>query len=208
MDLAVAFVVLAGVNLMGAISPGPSFVVQARLSAAHSRRAGVFSAFGMGLGAVVWAALSMLGFAILMREAAELYTALRLAGGAYLVYLGVMLWRQAKVPLAEISVVPGGAVSGVGALRVGLFTALSNPKMAAFFASVYMTVLPPDPPLWFKIAACGAAFAVEMIWYTVVALAFSTGAARRAYGRFKVWIDRAAGGVIAALGVGIMVPGR
>ncbi|MFN0042949.1 MAG: LysE family transporter, partial [Alphaproteobacteria bacterium] len=103
MEYVLALAAMAAVNILGAMSPGPAFVFQARLAAAHARRAGVFSALGMGVGAVFWASLCMLGFAILVREASEVYTALRLAGGAYLVYLGVTLWRHARVALSEIS---------------------------------------------------------------------------------------------------------
>jgi threonine/homoserine/homoserine lactone efflux protein len=129
-------------------------------------------------------------------------------GGAYLVYLGVALWRQARVPLSEIAGFARGAMADAAAFRGGLFTALSNPKMAAYFGSVFVAVLPPEPPLWFTLVACVSVFLIEFVWYVVVATVFSTAPARRAYGRFKQWIDRVAGGVIAALGVGIMVPGR
>lgn len=209
MNLALALATVIVVHILGAMSPGPAFVYAARLSVGVSRRAGVFSALGMGFGALVWASLVMLGLAVVLREAAWLYVVLKVAGGLYLIYIGIVLWRTAPSPLRENSAAlqvirPGD----LAAWRGGLLTALSNPKMIVFFASVFFAVLPPDPPLWFKAATLAAVFTNEFLWYTVVALVFSTGAARRAYGRLKIWIDRLAGGVIAVLGLRIMLSER
>ena len=209
MNLWVAFATVVVVHILGAMSPGPAFVYAARLSVAVSRRAGVFSALGMGFGALFWASLVMLGFAVVLREAAWSYTILKLAGGFYLICLGVLLWHAAPRPLREDGAGLGRAgTGGLSACRAGFLTALSNPKMIVFFASVFFAVLPPDPPLWFKVETLATVFTNEFLWYAVVALAFSTGTARRAYGRLKMWIDRLAGGMIAALGLRIMLSER
>ncbi|MFO0996460.1 MAG: LysE family transporter [Alphaproteobacteria bacterium] len=209
-SLAVAFASVVVVHILGAMSPGPAFVYSARVSVAVSRQAGVFVALGMGFAALFWVSLVMLGLAVVVREAEWLYLGLKLAGGLYLFYLGIMLWRAAPQPLREekddasLQAYP----RGLGASWNGFVMAVSNPKMIVFTGSVISAVLPPDPPLWFKVATLAAVFTNEFLWYAVVALVFSTGAARRTYGRFKVWIDRLAGGVIAALGLRIMLSER
>src|SRR5262245_49187599 len=94
-DLALAFATVVAVHILGAMSPGPAFIYAARVSAAVSRRSGVFTALGMGFGALFWASIVMLGFGVVLREAAWLYAVLKTVGGLYLVYLGIMIWRRA-----------------------------------------------------------------------------------------------------------------
>jgi threonine efflux protein len=196
--------ILAALTL-GAISPGPSFVFVVRTSLALSRRDGIAAALGMGVGGVVFAALALLGLQAVLAKIAWLYVALRLAGGCYLLYLAARLWRGAAEPI----VVPGTPDRRPpGRLRsfcLGLATQLSNPKTAVVYGSVFAALLPPAPPAWVLVALPPAIMLIETGWYTVVAAAFSSERPRAAYLRGKRWIDRAAGAVMGALGLRLVI---
>jgi threonine/homoserine/homoserine lactone efflux protein len=201
-----AFASVMLVHLLGAMSPGPAFVFVARTSVAISRRSGVFAALGLGVGAIFWALLTIMGWAILVREAAWLHSVLRIAGGLYLIWLGISLWRSGKQPLAEDGIaVPSGDLA---AFWRGLATQLSNPKIMVFFGSVFIAVLPADPPSWFTPAMLAGILVNECLWYALVARVFSTNFSRRAYGRLKLHIDRIAGGLIAAVGLSLIASER
>jgi threonine/homoserine/homoserine lactone efflux protein len=77
---------------------------------------------------------------------------------------------------------------------------LSNPKTAIVYASVFAAFLPSAPSIRFNLGVISLVFLVEAGWYSLVAMLLSTEAPRRSYLRYKAWIDRAAGGVMVALG--------
>jgi threonine/homoserine/homoserine lactone efflux protein len=84
---------------IGAASPGPSFLVVARLAVSSSRVDGLYAALGMGIGGLIFACLSLLGLHGLLHAVPSLYVVLKVLGGLYLVYLGIRIWRGARRPL-------------------------------------------------------------------------------------------------------------
>ncbi|CAO3378554.1 LysE family translocator [Azospirillum argentinense] len=199
-----ALLSVLGALAIGAISPGPSFVLVARTSIAVSRRAGLAAAVGMGIGGVAFATLALLGLHAVLTQVGWLYLALKIAGGLYLVHLAVRIWRGAAEPIR----VPDGSAEADGILRsfgIGLATQVSNPKTAIVYASIFAALLPASPPGWVLLALPPAVFLVEAGWYAIVAVAFSAGRPRAAYLRSKTWIDRMAASVIGALGVRLVV---
>ncbi|HNB29203.1 MAG TPA: LysE family translocator, partial [Alphaproteobacteria bacterium] len=133
----VAMLSILGTLAIGAMSPGPSFVVVVRASAGLSRRDGLASALGMGCGGLVFAGLALAGLQALLLQVAWLYLVLKVAGGAYLVYLGWRIWRGASTPL----IAEAGAAPASGGWRrsfaIAFATQISNPKTAIWYASVF-----------------------------------------------------------------------
>ncbi|MDM0009238.1 LysE family translocator [Variovorax sp. J22G73] len=200
---------IAGAMALGAMSPGPSFVMVARTAVA-SRTDGLAAALGMGAGGLVFAIAALAGLQAAFLAVPALYLAIKGFGGAYLVYLGVRIWRGARQPLALAEAgtsanAQGSANGGGGRARktflLGLATQVSNPKTAVVYASIFAAFLPHDVPLVLALAVPAVIFCIETGWYTVVALALSSAAPRSAYLRYKLWIDRAAGGVMGLLGL-------
>jgi len=91
---------------------------------------------------------------------------------------------------------------------LGFVTQVSNPKTALVYASVFAAFLPPALPLPAALILPPLVFAIETAWYALVALALSMPAPRAAYLRSKLWIDRIAGGVLAALGLKLIASAR
>jgi len=202
---AVLFSILAAISI-GAISPGPSFVLVSRISIASSRTHGLASALGMGVGGALFAALAVLGLTALLMQFEWLYFILKLLGGAYLVYIAIRIWRGASEPLGLSDASgPSGGISVSRAFLLGLITQLSNPKTSIVYASIFAALMPPAPPLWLLFTLPPMLFCVEAGWYAVVAFAFSGSRARLIYARLKLWIDRGAGAVMGALGLKLIV---
>jgi threonine/homoserine/homoserine lactone efflux protein len=158
----------------------------------------------MGLGGTLFGTLALLGLTALLARAGWLYVGIKLLGGAYLVYLGIAIWRGATSTLTVAAKAPGARAGAARAFWIGLATQMSNPKTAVVYASVFAALMPAHPPLWFVLALPPALFALEALWYAVVALAFSSGGPRAAYLGAKTWIDRVAGSVMAALGLRLL----
>lgn len=188
---------IAGAITLGAMSPGPSFLLVVRTSAARSRADGLAMALAMGVGGMLFAMLALAGVHVVLSSVPLLYAALKALGGAYLIYLGWKIWRNAAHPLDFGSAVESSRRS----FWVGLGTQVSNPKTAVVYASVFVSLLPKEMPLWALLVLPVVIFCIEAGWYSVVALALSSPAPAAAYLRWKRWIDRAAGGVLGLLGV-------
>jgi len=142
-DLVVALLSIAGALSLGTMSPGPSFIMVARTAVGVSRADGLAAALGMGVGGVLFAVLALLGLHVVLTAVTTLYIVFKIAGGAYLVYLGWIIWRGARRPLDfEEKPVRAGRSFGLA-----LLTQLSNPKTALVYASVFVSLLPREVPL-------------------------------------------------------------
>ena len=179
----------------------------ARISIARSRRDGLAAALAMGVGGVILGGLALLGLRTLLMQAGWLYLGLKVAGGTYLLYLGLRLWRGASEAIAVEDAGERAAAQPVRSFAIALATQLSNPKAAVIYGSIFAALLPPQPPLWMCLALPPLILLVEAGWYVVVAVAFSSARPRAAYLRSKRWIDRTAGAVLGALGVRLILEG-
>jgi threonine/homoserine/homoserine lactone efflux protein len=202
---AVVLVAILGSLLLGVISPGPSFVMVAHTSIARSRRHGVASALGMGVGGVAFASLALVGLQALLMQVTWLYLILKIVGGAYLIYIAVHLWRGAPRPFAIAPAAKVGPSSLARTFWLGLATQISNPKTAIVYGSVFAALLPPAPPFWLLTLLPPLIFTLEAGWYVIVAIIFSSDRPRSAYLRSKAWIDRAVSGVMGSLGIRLLV---
>ena len=205
-DIAILMTIAAALAI-GAMSPGPSFVLVSRVAVTASRPNGLAAALGMGAGGAIFGILALAGLSALLQQVEWLHLALKILGGAYLVYLGVRIWRNATTPLVVDDIGAGQKRSITRSFWLGLVTQLSNPKTAIYYASIFAALLPAQPAAWLLIALPPVIFLIEAGWYAVVALAFSARGPRAAYLRSKTWVDRVAGAVLGALGARLFVDG-
>ncbi len=200
---------IASAIAIGAASPGPSFIMVARRAVMSGRGDGLFAALGMGVGGLLFASLALFGLNGLLVAVPQVYFVLKVAGGLYLAYLGVCIWRGAKTALPEASVGSNAlAESKATSFLLALTTQMSNPKAAIIYASVFAAFLPARPSLAFNLSVATVVLFIETGWYALVAIALSAHAPRAWYLRFKSWIDRVAGGVMVALGVKLVTTAR
>src|SRR5689334_5896635 len=155
-----------------------------------SRRSGLISAFAMMLGALAWAAAALYGLQALFAQFAWLYRVFQVAGGLFLIYLAVMIWRHARDPLPEIASVARGSDRQIFARA--LLLQLGNPKIMVFFGSIFLSIVAFD----------------EFTWFALLALMFSGASARAFYRRAKFWLDRIMGGALALLGLRLALSAR
>jgi RhtB (resistance to homoserine/threonine) family protein len=192
---------ILGALLIGAISPGPSFVMVLRTSIALSRPDGLAAAIGMGLGGALFGTLALLGLTALLAQAEWLYMVLKLAGGAYLIYLAICIWRGSHEAVAIPQTAAFNSSTRRRSFSVALMTQLSNPKTAVAYASIFAALLPPEVPAWMILVLPPLIFVIEASWYAVVTFVFSSHRPRSVYVKAKAWIDRMAALVIGGLGL-------
>ena len=210
MSYALALAGLAFANMLGIISPGPAFLMVSRAASGRDLKTAVGLAAGVAVAATSWAAMACFGIALLMARAAALYGAIQLAGGAYLIWLGIAAWRAsrtgARPPAEAAAMPPAPARTGIArAVLTGALLNLGNPKMVIFFTSIFVALLPPQAPLWLRLTVVAIVAVQEISWYTAVAVVFSRPSVQAAYRRASTWIERVLGTVLIGLGLRILV---
>ncbi|HLY55863.1 MAG TPA: LysE family transporter [Stellaceae bacterium] len=193
---------LFAVGTAAAITPGPTFVTVSRIAVERSRMEALLAVAGAATSGVLWAGATILGLSAVFALWPWLETALRIAGGLYLIRLGILFWRSPKGGAEGEPPAPGG-----NAYLCGLTTDLLNPKCLAFFASVFALFIRPEAPDWIRIGAVATVATVSLAVYGTVALMFSTGAARRAYLALRGTIERVSGTVMLGFGLRLLLPG-
>ncbi len=206
MDLTTSIGAIALAIMIGAASPGPSFFVVARISVASGRSSGFAAALGMALASMFFATLALVGLQVVLLNFHWLYTAFKILGGLYLVWLAFRIWQGSKAvgaqSLGENTAMPERSVWR-DFLR-GFTTQLANPKTAIVYAGVFAALLPADPPFWTGFVLIPLLFSIELGWYAIVASLFSMQHPRRLYLGFSSMIDRAAAIIIGGLGVSLV----
>ncbi|RRW21894.1 LysE family translocator [Stutzerimonas stutzeri] len=195
------FMTVALVHLLAVASPGPDFAVVVRESVAQGRRAGSWTALGVGCGIFVHVAYSLLGIGLIVSQSIVLFNLVKWLAAAYLVYLG---WRALRARPMSLEAIDGAnapvARSAWRAFVIGFVTNGLNPKATLFFLSLFTVVISPDTPLLVQ-AGYGLYLAgATALWFLLVAWLFSRGRVRAGFARLGHWFDRLTGAVLIGLG--------
>ncbi|PID36968.1 MAG: lysine transporter LysE [Rhodobacterales bacterium] len=191
---------LVAAQALALISPGPAVLRLMQTSFTKTRAEALLFGLGLSVAAALWAVFAFAGVEALFRALPWLFTGLKLAGGAYLIFIAWKIWHGARAPLAPA---PVGRVRN--AVLSGMLTNFSNPKAALFFSAVFLTLLPPETSLGEKTLVVGTVLAVELIWYGSLSFLLANPKSRSYYLQAKHAIDRSCGVLLGALGLSIIV---
>jgi threonine/homoserine/homoserine lactone efflux protein len=189
------------VHLAAAMSPGPSFLITARTAVARSRADGVKVALGIGLGTIVWSSVALMGLNFLSQQYHWLFIFFRVAGALYLLWIACQIFWHAADPV-EMNWA-GQEIENDPLLR-GFLTQISNPKVAVFFGSIFVAMLPGEVPGWMVVMLIAIVTMNEILWYSVVSLFFGSSPVRRVYLVAKRWIDRVTGAFLGLLSLRLL----
>ena len=194
--------------LLLAITPGPGIFYVAARSLAGGRAEGLASSFGTGLGGMVHVFAGALGVSALVLASAELFTALKLIGAAYLVWLGIRTVQIARRDAAAV-LLQGEAAPPVGprrAFREGVVVEALNPKTAAFFlAFIPQFVSPPSGSVALQFLLLGF---VSVLLNTLADIGVALAASRIRQGatarpHLVRRLREGSGAAMVALGIGL-----
>ncbi len=182
------------------LTPGPNGLLALTHGALYGHRRALWTIGGGMLGFVLLMALSMFGLAALLKASAHALLVLKWLGAAYLIWLGIQLWRAPPLHLTPLQA--AAPRPGVQLSRQGLLSALSNPKVILFFGAFLPQFLDPTRSLWLQFAVMAGTFAlVEGIVEYLLA---------RTAQRTRPWLERAGsgfnrccGGLFAAMGLAL-----
>ena len=226
-----SYLVLLSVWFAAICSPGPDLLCLVRI-ATRSRARGLAAAAGIVAGIVVWLVLTLAGLGALLAAAPWLLSALQIAGGAYLIWMGVSAVRAGARQLrsgggsplppndAHLSADPpprGPRPESAGpdrrrpglrgAFLQGLFTNLSNPKAVIFFGAVFSRFVTPGMGLADQIFMVVVLAAVSLAWFGGVAWGLGLPRFADTLHRAGPWIDVVSGAVFLVLATVIIAEG-
>ncbi|MDR3413353.1 MAG: LysE family transporter [Formivibrio sp.] len=193
---------VATITILAVISPGADFAMVTRNSIILSRRAGMLTAAGIALGTLVHVGYSMAGIGLLVSRSIILFNTLKFTGAAYLIYLGIAMLRSEKADTSPVqkTVMP---LSDLAALRIGFLTNALNPKTTLFVVALFTQVISPRTPFVTQLGYGLFISLTHLAWFTLVAYAFSSEAARRFVASSRHIIERSIGAVLVTLGLGL-----
>jgi len=189
--------------LFGAMSPGVSFLLVARTAMSSSRRVALSVAAGLGFGALIFAVIALAGLHTLLTLVPSLYTALKVAGGCYLLWLALKILRRPSNRVNDSATID--EVSASKAFLTGVLTQISNPHTALVFASIFSAALSKNIQPAMYIILPLMAFVIDVLWYAIVVCLLSSDGPRLAYIKYRKFIDKLSGGVMAFLGLRLLL---
>jgi threonine/homoserine/homoserine lactone efflux protein len=204
-----AFFAVAAVVI---IAPGPDTVLVTKNALLHGRGAALATSLGVNAGLAIWSLAAAFGVAAVVRASAFAFTALKLVGACYLAWLGLQALRAAW--RREAHAVDGGglprrALSSLGGFRQGLFSDLSNPKIAVFFTGLLPQFVSSRHAVLGPFLLLGGLFVLmTLTWlcaYALVAARVSTVLTRP---RVKAALDGITGVVLVGFGVRLALERR
>lgn len=188
------------IALIGMMVPGPDFFLITSLALSRGRSAGILAAAGIAAGVVIWSGLSVFGLGVILNQMRWLVAAVRIAGGIYLVYLGLQLWRASFARRQSEPSRLAAPDREKNAFVIGFATNITNPKAMAFFTSVFALALPPGTSITTQTAIVAIVSFMPVLWFGFVAAVLSLPVMRKTYLQWGKWIDRFAGTFLAFFG--------
>jgi threonine efflux protein len=189
------------VYLVGVMIPGPNFVAVTQQAVSVGRMHALALVLGIVLVNIFWASAAILGLATLFAVFPWLASGIKLAGALYLIAIGLQLLLTKPPTSVDSRTTRDESQSYASAFLQGVLVNIANPKSIAFYGSVFAAATPQDLSTFTFVAMIGVVAIVATVWYSLVAIAFSTVPVSRWFKSNLVWFNRCCGMVFVALGL-------
>src|SRR6266699_5491123 len=158
--------VFIGIAMVSTVTPGPDMALVTRVVFGRGRVAAWLTSLGVVSGHLLWGLASALGVTAVLSASAILYTTLRFAGAAYLIWLGAQALFSR--PPAQQAKTMSPVTNTAGAYRQGLINDLLNPKIGVFYTTFLPQFIGPGQPVFLTSIMLAAIFAVIVaIWLAI-----------------------------------------
>lgn len=196
------FLTLAVIGFLGAMSPGPDFVIVTQHSLQHGKRQGLYTALGIALGCLVHVTYCVIGIGVIVAKSVLAFNIIKYVGAGYLIYLGC---KALLSPSTEIGTTSSLAtkepLSSFDAAKRGFLVNILNPKATLFFLSVFSQVIDPQTPRVVQ-ALFGIEFSlISIIWFGSLAWILTHHALKQKLIATQKYLDKVLGGALVLLGL-------
>jgi threonine/homoserine/homoserine lactone efflux protein len=207
-----SFLTFLGVSIVVIVAPGPDTALTIRNTIRGGRAGGIGTALGVSIGQLIWALATSVGLVAVLLASEPVFRAVRLAGAAYLIWLGA---RSLHAALGTRRSGPhdgslgGRRLTSRTAFANGIVSNLGNPKMAVFFASVLPQFTAPGEGMAAALALLGAVFStLTFVWLAAYATTLSTAGYWLGASRARRAVEAVSGTVLIGLGIKVAADAR
>jgi RhtB (resistance to homoserine/threonine) family protein len=188
------------IHILAVMSPGPDFIMAVRNSLSYSRRIGLCTALGIGLGIGVHILYCVAGLALIISKSILLFNTIKLLGAAYLVYIGIksMLSKTSPVDIVKED---HKMISSWTAFQMGFITNVLNPKATLFFLSLFTFAIKPGTPGLVLGVMSILMIVATTLWFSMVVVFFTNQHMRKVFSRSQSIFCKLFGGLLVAFGI-------
>lgn len=195
------FLAVATVHLLAVMSPGPDFILISRNSLVYSRKVGLYSAIGLGLGILVHVTYSLIGIGFIISKSILLFSILKFLGAGYLMYIGYKCLRTKPRKEQQAVLDKKDDIGKFAAIRMGFLTNVLNPKATLFFFALFTQVINPSTPKFIQVFYGLEMSAMTFAWFAFVAITLSHNLIRKRFISVQHYLERTFGVILIALGI-------
>ncbi len=199
------FLLLATAHLFAVASPGADFAVVIKNTLRCGKIAGLATAFGIGLGILVHLVYTLLGVAIILARSEALFSIVKYAGAAYLLWFAYRSFQSKKIDKNPLNAPRHIELSIFQALRQGFVVNVLNPKVTLFFVALFTNIVSPSTPLWIQVSYGLWLSIYTMFWFAMIAWGFSRQAVLNWYQQHGHYIDWAMGVVLLIISIRLVI---
>ena len=193
---------LAAICILGAFSPGPSLMVILSITASNGRKAGFLSSFGHGLGVFIYALLSATGLSIILNTYSQLLILVQFLGALFLLYIGIRTIRSLFLTTADSSKVSSKNMMPNRFID-GFLIAIFNPKIAAFFLSLFSQFLIVGQTFIIHLGMALLAGTIDTIAYLAMVTLASTSIMLKFLSTYKKSVEASFGLLLIMLSISL-----
>jgi len=165
---------LVVICILGALSPGPSLALVIKNTLSGGSNQGYATAISHGLGVALYAAITATGIGLLIVQSPLLFSVIKYAGAAFLLYLGIksLMSKQKNMQFSQQETTRDPSING---WRDGFLIAFLNPKLAIFFLALFSQFVEPNAGWQQKGIMTATVGIIDMLWYVIIAFTISRG---------------------------------
>lgn len=192
------------IHLMAVMSPGPDFFMALRNSLTYSRKTGIYTAIGFGLGIGVHVVYCVFGLALIISKSIIVFNIIKFLGAGYIIYIGIMSLLSKGNKIEMNTNEHKADISSLKAIRIGFLTNVLNPKATLFFLSLFTFVIGPETPNHILVLLGVIMMVNTALWFSLVALFFTQKRIQKFYNQFQKIFNRIFGSILIVIGLKII----
>lgn len=193
------------IHLLATISPGPDFIVAVKNSVTYSRRTGIYTAIGFGLGISVHITYCIVGLAVIISKYVILFNIIKYVGVCYLIYIGArsVLAKSQNINIEDLK--KDNDLTNLAAIRSGFLTNILNPKATLFFLSIFSYAISEETSLHINLIIAFSMVTITCLWFILVSILFTHKKILNLYNKYQNIFNKIFGGFLILLGIKIIL---
>lgn len=199
------FFTISTLTLLTAMLPGPDFAIVTKNTVLYNRRAGLFTSLGISCAVLIHVTYCSLGLALVIANSMIAFNIIKYAGGAYLIYLGIitLLLKHIKLTQPDTSA-SKRTIRDFTAFRQGFLCNVLNPKAAMFFLALFTMVIKPVTSVFIGTIYALEIFLVVLLWFSCLTSLLSHQRIMSTLNKAEFYISKILGIFLIGFGVALV----